>query len=66
MLDLDWAGTEGTARYPISMNRTDIEWHEGASPHAKILKAHDQFMMSNAVRQSSVQASASVSPRLNL
>ena len=66
MLDLDWAGAEGTVRYPISMNRTDIEWHEGAFPCAKILKAHDQFMMRSAVRQLSAQASASVSPRLSL
>ena len=66
VLDLGWVGTEGTTRYPASMNRTDIEWAEGATPRAKILKAHDQFMMRSAVRQWSAQASASVSPPLSL
>ena len=66
VLSLGWAGTQGTVRYPSFMNRSSIKWPKGATPRALILKEHDQFMMRNALRQLSPQASLSVAPRLSL
>ena len=66
VLDLGWAGTQGTVRYPSSMNCNSIKWPQGATFCALILKEHDQFMMRSALRQLSAQASASVAPRLSL
>ena len=39
MLNLDWAGTEGTVRYPIFMNGPGAT--EGGTSCALLLKEHD-------------------------
>ncbi|KAI0050119.1 hypothetical protein FA95DRAFT_1676989 [Auriscalpium vulgare] len=44
LIDFDWAGKEGEARYSALMN-PDIEWAKGASPSGLILKQHDWDML---------------------
>ena len=41
LIDFDWSGVEGNARYPGFMNHNTVDWPEGASDGAKISKDHD-------------------------
>lgn len=45
LIDLEWAGEVGKAKYPIFMNRTDIEWPPGASDNQPITLEHDVHWM---------------------
>ncbi|RDX41679.1 hypothetical protein OH76DRAFT_1318718, partial [Lentinus brumalis] len=48
LVDLDWAGKEGEARYPYDINLSDksiIGWHEGVSRGGLIEKEHDEHML---------------------
>ena len=45
LVDLDWCGKAGEARYPASINvGSDIEWHKGVLRDGFIEKAHDEHM----------------------
>ena len=46
IIDFDWAGLDGTARYPLWMNPS-IEWPSGSKPGGLILitKEHDKFWL---------------------
>jgi hypothetical protein len=46
LIDFDWAGEAGVAKYPANMN-PDIRWPEGAVDGQLIQKAHDLEMLSN-------------------
>lgn len=41
VVDFEWAGKEGEARYPLYINHANIQWPEGASDSKLITKAHD-------------------------
>ena len=41
LLDFDWAGNEGTARYPKALNLRTGPWHSDVSPGGIITKEHD-------------------------
>lgn len=43
MLDFEWAGVMGTAKYPLMMNHIDVEWPEDANPG----KAEHDFYWAN-------------------
>jgi hypothetical protein len=45
LIDFDWAGLEGTARYPPHLNNVSVKRHEGAKDHELIVKAHDWVML---------------------
>ncbi len=45
VVDFEWAGQLGTARYPYFMNHIDIEWPEGASDGKLINAAHDLWWL---------------------
>lgn len=44
LIDFDWAGRQGTARYPLHLN-PDVEWHTGAGVGAVIEYVHDTHMV---------------------
>ncbi|PPR07054.1 hypothetical protein CVT26_005255 [Gymnopilus dilepis] len=43
LVDFDWAGKDGEARYPATLNHVvdDELWHPDVSPHCIMKKAHD-------------------------
>jgi hypothetical protein len=41
LIDFDWSGKEGNARYPGFMNHQDVQWPAGASDNLPLQKAHD-------------------------
>ena len=45
VVDFEWAGQLGTARYPYFMNHLDIQWPEGASDGKLIHVAHDSWWL---------------------
>ena len=45
VVDFEWAGQLGTARYPYFMNHLDIQWPEGASDGKLISEAHDLWWL---------------------
>ncbi|KAF5347277.1 hypothetical protein D9756_009996 [Leucocoprinus leucothites] len=46
IIDFDWCGKAGEARYPASLN-TDEElgWPDGVAPDSTMMKEHDLFML---------------------
>ncbi|OSD04890.1 hypothetical protein PYCCODRAFT_1423837 [Trametes coccinea BRFM310] len=44
LIDFDWAGVEGVARYPstIYLDRKEIEWHSGVVRGGLVKKEHDE------------------------
>ncbi|KDQ56619.1 hypothetical protein JAAARDRAFT_194606 [Jaapia argillacea MUCL 33604] len=44
LIDFDWAGREGEARYPACISNS-VDWPEGVEGLGKILKKHDQVML---------------------
>jgi len=44
LIDYDWAGLAGTARYPSFLNPRTA-YPEGVGPRKKITKEHDQWML---------------------
>jgi len=44
IVDFDWAGKEGEAKYPESLNPT-IDWHPDAGWHKLIKKEHDKHLV---------------------
>ena len=45
LLDFDWAGNEGTARYPKALNLRTGPWHSDVSPGGIVTKEHDLFQI---------------------
>ncbi|KAL6301273.1 hypothetical protein BKA93DRAFT_798376 [Sparassis latifolia] len=45
LIDFDWCGDEGEARYPAVLNDTQITWHEGVVHGGLILKEHDMHQL---------------------
>ena len=41
LIDLDWAGFAGEAKYPILLNTKAIQWPEGVEAGAPLSQAHD-------------------------
>ena len=41
LVDFDWAGQNTVARYPFYMNHQEIQWPQGATDGALILREHD-------------------------
>ena len=44
IVDFDWAGVEGTVRYPLHLSET-ISWPAGVADYALILAEHDDEMV---------------------
>lgn len=44
LVDFDWAGVHGQAKYPAHMNMT-IQWPQGVGPQKGMLKGHDNEML---------------------
>lgn len=44
IIDFDWAGTAGEAKYPICLSEA-VDWHENAGVNYTIEHAHDQHMV---------------------
>lgn len=45
IIDLDWCGTEGSARYPMDKNTiASHEWHDEATRGSLIKRDHDLFL----------------------
>lgn len=45
LVDFDWAGRIGEARYPMNVNREDVYRPEGAVDNELILAEHDMSML---------------------
>ena len=45
IIDFDWGGKNGVARYPLFMNRIDVTWPEGASDVELLQPDHDKYWM---------------------
>jgi len=37
IIDFDWAGKDGDAKYPLFMNHVDIMWPDGAKPGERLV-----------------------------
>lgn len=44
LIDFDWCGKEGEARYPGDIALRAHKWHEGVKPGGLITKEHDRYM----------------------
>ncbi|TFK77664.1 hypothetical protein K466DRAFT_508246, partial [Polyporus arcularius HHB13444] len=44
IVDFDWAGEEGTVRYPLHLSK-DVRWPAGVADHALIRAQHDDEMV---------------------
>lgn len=44
LIDFEWCGKEGEARYPADINK-DHSWHHGVERGGKIMKEHDKHML---------------------
>jgi serine/threonine protein kinase len=49
LVDFDWAGRIGEARYPINVNRGDVYRPEGAVDNELILAEHDMWMLTQLI-----------------
>ncbi|PCH35651.1 hypothetical protein WOLCODRAFT_166391 [Wolfiporia cocos MD-104 SS10] len=49
LIDFDWCGEHGEARYPIQLNK-DIDWHSEVVCGGIVAKEHDTYMLSK-IRQ---------------
>lgn len=47
LIDFDWAGQEGNARYPAFMNHSTVNWAEGASDYQLVLRSHDIHLLNS-------------------
>jgi hypothetical protein len=47
-VDFEWAGVEGTARYPLLMS-SKVAWPAGARPGALVLQAHDAELLGRSL-----------------
>lgn len=45
IIDFEWSGKVGEAKYPLFMNHVDIAWPDGAKDGQHISKAHDTHFM---------------------
>jgi serine/threonine protein kinase len=54
LIDFDWAGREGIARYPPNVNHTQIERPEAARGGLFITKGHDDFMVDHLFPRSTI------------
>ena len=45
VIDYEWAGKEGAARYPFFMNHEDIDWPEGVGDGKLLAFAHDLWWL---------------------
>ena len=48
LVDLDWAGPEGVARYPLDLNPL-AEWAAGVVPGGAMQQRHDVAMLAKAL-----------------
>ena len=46
LVDLDWAGPAGNARYPTLLNTVAIQWPEGVAAGEPLKQAHDRQLLS--------------------
>lgn len=51
IIDFDWAGEEGIASYPLSLNVATTAWPPGVEPGGKIKAAHDEALISQLTQQ---------------
>ncbi|KAH8112800.1 hypothetical protein DFH11DRAFT_383815 [Phellopilus nigrolimitatus] len=45
LIDFDWSGKEGVARYPYDRNDMEIIWPEGSKPGGTIQRSHDIYFL---------------------
>lgn len=45
VIDFDWAGNEGEATYPPTLNVSENDWAQGVMPEGQIKKEHDQYQI---------------------
>ena len=48
-IDMDWAGPEDVARYPVLINMEAIEWPDGVGPAQPMKQEHDRALLSSHV-----------------
>ena len=52
LIDLDWCGPEGSARYPSDINLSpDLKWHPEVMGAGIIKKEHDLYMLERLTRE---------------
>ncbi|EED84629.1 predicted protein [Postia placenta Mad-698-R] len=51
LIDFDWCGQEGEARYPPTINTSDINWAKGVGAGNPIQKEHDLHMLRSLCSQ---------------
>ncbi|CAG8570188.1 19_t:CDS:2, partial [Racocetra persica] len=51
LIDFDWSGKVGSARYSPFMNHEDIQWPDGAEDFKPVTKNHDLFMLEQTFRK---------------
>ena len=50
LVDLDWSGVDGVARYPARMNR-QVPWPVGADSGLVLQQAHDKDMLQRLLQE---------------
>jgi len=52
IVDFDWAGEEGSAKYPHFINRLDLlDWHPDVKEGGKIKKVHDIHFITQSIEK---------------
>ncbi|KAF0471084.1 proteinkinasesubdomain-containingproteinpkl/ ccin9 [Gigaspora margarita] len=52
IVDFDWAGEEGSAKYPHFINRSDsLDWHPDVKEGGKIEKVHDIHFITQSIKK---------------
>ena len=52
IVDFDWAGEEGSAKYPHFINQLDLlDWHPDVKEGGKIKKVHDIHFITQSIEK---------------
>lgn len=51
LIDFDWCGKAGVARYPCDINKTNIVWHADVRRGGIMQKVHDEFLLDLLITQ---------------
>ena len=55
IVDFDWSGKIGEAKYPLFMNHINLKWPDGATDNAPLRPEHDQYWLDKVFQLDSGQ-----------
>lgn len=54
LIDFEWSGKVGTARYSHFMNHVSIRWPDGAEDGKKVMAEHDKWMLNQTLKKANL------------